>query len=275
MKNFIAVLLLVFCAVGSAKAIVIFDEYVNQNKEEIFVTGFYNYPPIGWFEGKKYETIFNPLLNIVSQRANLEFKPLIKKSYADNLKSLERKQSDIILGCFKDTKIYNNLEPVVPAVFVSPISIITLPKTKIAQITQLKNLKAGVSKDEYFSDFIKKQIKTHNAQEFDNYEQMLKALFNKEIDYIFSNYYFGTIEVSNLGLSNLVVFSKQSLWNMPVFICINKDSPKYQKLFDFFSTYSKSADVEQETKELLIKTINDIKLKNRGVTVPSYIVEQK
>ncbi len=69
---------------------------------------------------------------------------------------------------------------------------------------------------------MQKQTGKLNIEKVDNSYDLFKKLFDKEIDYIIGGRYFYMIEASKLGLQNKISFSKQALWDMPLFIGISK-----------------------------------------------------
>ena len=70
--------------------------------------------------------------------------------------------------------------------------------------------------------------------------KMFKKLYNKEIDYIIASYYLGVIKASKLGLRSKLSFSKQAIWNMPLFIGVSKASKYHDSLMRSLIVYIES-----------------------------------
>ncbi|MFI3241825.1 MAG: transporter substrate-binding domain-containing protein [Alphaproteobacteria bacterium] len=259
----------------TASAMVILDNTTLKAGPRIKINaiGYYDFPPIGFLEGKEYKTVISPLIEAIE---NINAFNTDYTAYPDHSKNIEAmNKADFFIGCYPKTYDYRNMYIVYPAIFTMPISIMTLPDKKISKISDLKTLKAGFSNNEPFPDFIKDNIKDYKAKEFNNYTEMFKALFAGEIDFIFSNYYYGLVQIAEHGLGNEISFSKKGIWDSPLFICLNKESHRSRRLLNAFNMFLEDEEIKEKIKQNLIDTINEIKIKNRGVSAPAFIERDK
>lgn len=278
MKKYLILFFLLIYSSGNLQALIVKDNNNKRVQQKITLTGFADYAPIGKKIGtysSTYQTIFQRVLDKLAQEKFLQYTYEINPDYKSSIAQTKTGKIDIVLGVYFDTYIYNEIEIVYPAVLANPISVIMLPQriSEIRSIEGLKKLKGGISQQEFLSDFVAKQITNFQVTSFENSDQMFRALFRKEIDYIFASYYWGTIEISNLGLENQVTFSKQSLWDMPIFIGVPRMSENYKSLVLPLEKILNNAEMKKNIQEDLIKMINNIKRDNSGVNAPSYATE--
>lgn len=248
--------------------------------DTITVTGFLNYPPVGYTEKTSrndiddYHTVFEGLLNEFSDATGKKIKYIYGKDYdyGELIRKVRGGQIDMALGVYHETKLYEGLELIYPSLINNQISIIMLPQNagKIKNLSQLKTLKGAVSNREYLSDFVSEQMKEYNLQYFDEPEKMFEKLYTGEIDYVFASYFFGIVETSKLGLRDKLSFSKQVIWNMPLFLGISKLSPNRNYLAGKLTSYSEKPESKSKMENKLREMIMNFELKNRGVVPPPY-----
>ena len=289
MKNILRILLTFAIAFGISNPAAAQIKNVTLKTDAydtISVIGFTNYPPVGYFEKQLkykdredafievYRTVFESLLKEFAQATGKRIKYVNEKN--DNYRELIRKvrggQIVMALGIYHETKLYEGLEIIFPSLINNPISIIMLPKNagKIKNLSQLKKLKGAVSSREYLSDFVSEQMKEYNLEYIDEPEKMFEKLYTGEIDYVFASYFFGIIESSKLGLRDKLSFSKQVIWNMPLFLGISKLSPNRNYLVGKLTSYSEKPESKTKMENKLREMIMEFELKNRGVVPPAY-----
>ena len=289
MKNILRILLTFAIAFGISNPAAAQIKNVTLKTDAydtISVIGFTNYPPVGYFEKQLkykdredafievYRTVFESLLKEFAQATGKRIKYVNEKN--DNYRELIRKvrggKIDMALGIYHETKLYEGLEIIFPSLINNPISIIMLPKNagKIKNLSQLKKLKGAVSSREYLSDFVSEQMKEYNLEYIDEPEKMFEKLYTGEIDYVFASYFFGIIESSKLGLRDKLSFSKQVIWNMPLFLGISKLSPNRNYLVGKLTSYSEKPESKTKMENKLREMIMEFELKNRGVVPPAY-----
>ena len=92
-----------------------------------------------------------------------------------------------------------------------------------------------------------------------------------KIDYVFTSYYYGIVQTSRLGIRRQVSFSKQSLWDMPLFIGVSKTAHYRKSLFSTLSKMLQNPKYKEDLQKHLIETIQNVERKNIGVVPPAFI----
>ncbi len=274
MKKIIIAIGAMFFWINNSFAVVLFNKSFDEQRARIFASSFYDFEPIAYIEDGKLSTAFDPFLELANDEANLELVKSVGPSVEENIKLVEARRG-LFIGCLPRTTIFEDLKIIYPAVLTSPVKIISLPDASISKISELKDLKAGIYKKEIFPDYVKDDMQDYNISFYDSYYQMIEALFNQEIDFVFSNHYYGIVELAKIGISNEVVISKESIWKFPLFMCVSTYSKEHEKIVAFYERILKEENIEKMIKDNLIKTINDIKTKYSGVSAPDFIKERK
>lgn len=253
----------------------------EEQKNKIKVSGFIDYPPVGYLEqnGRQqiYVTVFQQILDEFAQNTNSIIEFETDGSYKDIVTKVLGGETDLLLGSYHETKLYEGLEFVFPSLINNPISIIMLPQNanKIRTLSQLKKMKGGISNNEHLSDYVNEQLANYDIEHFDSSYKMFEKLFTGQIDYIFASHFFGIVESAKLGLRDRLSFSKQVIWNMPLFLGISKMSPYRKFLAGKLSSYSENPANKEKLEEYLKKMINKIELQYRGVVPPPYSIEEE
>lgn len=248
----------------------------NTLSKELKVTSFIDYPPFGYIKNPHnrttFTTIFQEFLDDYVKENYFTPEYVVNKNYETLIRDVRRGEIDILLGMYFETKIYNSLEIIYPSVINNPMTVIMLPSRigEIKSTIDLKKLKGGFNKSEHISDYAKNQMSLYQITEFTNSNDMYEKLFTGEIDFVFTSYYFGIFETSRLGLRNQVSFSKQTLWDMPLFIGVSKTSRYRKLLVKTLTRMSENPETKKKMNDHLIKTINEIENANRGIVPPAY-----
>ena len=127
---------------------------------------------------------------------------------------------------------------------------------------------------ELFSDYVKQQMEGYNLESVDTPLQLFEKLYTGEVDFVFTTQYFGIIEAAKLGIRDYLSFSKQIVWNMPIFIGISQLSPNRKFLSQKLSSYSENPEHKIKLEKKLQDLIYEIELKNRGVVPPAFIKKE-
>ena len=117
-------------------------------------------------------------------------------------------------------------------------------------------------------------MKNLNLEKIDNSYDLYGKLLRGEIDYIFTTYWFGSIEMMKLGVRDLVTLSKKSIWSMPVFIGISKISMERDYLSHNLTQWLSRPEVREKIKNRAIEILQKVEEETRGTVPPSYISEQ-
>lgn len=272
-------LFLVICAtffINLANAMVEVKNDKNTLSKELKVTTFLDYPPFGEIKQKgnlnTFSSIFENFIKEYSQDNYFTTEYILNKDYNKLILDVRRGEIDLILGIYFETKQYKGLEIIYPAIINNPMTVIMLPARigEVKSTVDLKKLKGGFNKNEHISDYASEQMKIYSVKEYDNSYKLFEDLFTGKIDYVFSGYYFGIVETSRLGLKNKISFSKQTLWDMPLFIGVSKTSRHRKLLFKTLSRMSEQPETKKKMNEALIEAINNIEKANIGVVPPAY-----
>lgn len=272
----LALLLIINSAVSNAQAMVELKKETNTAKEELKVTAFLDYPPFGDYANPPYResftSIFQPFVAEYAAKYNFEVSYVISKNYATLVRDVRRGEIDLLLGMYHETNVYKGLEYIFPAAINNPIIAIMLPQ-RIGEVktkSDLLKLRGGMSTHEHFSDYVNKELKEYKIKKFKTSEELYEKLFLGEIDYILGSQYYSLIEASRIGIRKKVSFSKQSLWNMPLFLGVSKMSIHKKLLTQTLTTAMENAETREKIQNVLIDTINKIEKDNVGVVPPSY-----
>ena len=230
----------------------------NRVKEELKVAAFLDYPPFGNYANPPYRdsfsSIFQPIVEDYAAKQNFEVTYVITKNYSTLVRDVRRGEIDMLLGMYHETAMYMGLEYVFPAAVNNPIVAIMLP----GRI------------HEHISDFVAQELKQYNVKKFEKSLDMYERLFAGQIDYILGSRYFSMIEALKLGIYNKVSFSKQSIWNMPLFIGISKTSIHKKLLSRTFTALMEKPETTKRIEQILIDTIKKVEKETEGVVPPSF-----
>lgn len=264
-----------------------FDRRSDSGVFDICLTGFLDYPPFGYKyysknvetlniieqENYKYASLFDIIFNELSSTSNVTSIKKYKSSYQANIGLINAGSCDIILGAYFDTKPYQQVSLIYPSLINNSVSVIMLPKTakSIKSINELKNLKGGIFAQDYFSDFVQRQMKNYNLIKEDTSLKLFEKLFTGEIDYIFATHYFGTIEAIKLGLKDQLSFSKQAIWDMPIFLGVSKASQRRKYLEEKLTSFSNNPESRAKIEQELRRIVSEFETQYQGTVPPTYI----
>lgn len=271
MKKVYIYLLIVFsslcCHISAAQ--VQFGTPKNISNSIMRVTSFEDYYPVGQMSSGHYEGILDEFLNDFKNYANFSTETYHEGDYITTIRRSIKGRADIILGIYADTSLYADLKYIYPAAFDNPVHLVMLPSNahKIKKIDDLKELKGAIDSREYWSDFVNNQLSNFKLEKFDNSQELYAKLMSGEIDYIFTTYWYGSIEMMKLGIYDLVTISKKSIWGMPVFIGISKASYEKDYLSHNLTQWLSKPEVTNKIKQRAISILKATEEKYRG-TVP-------
>jgi len=239
---------------------------------------FTDYPPFGYTaEGLGTEWSFlDKAMDLFAKKNNMEIKYRSGDNYQDTIDQLLRGKTDILLGIYHDTKIYTGLEYVFPAVLNNPVHLVMLPQNigKIKTSEDLKNLHGVYIARDHFSDFVAGNLKKYHVESVPDSLTAYEKLFTGEIDYVIGSYYYNYVEVLNLGLADYVSFSKQAIWNMPLFIGLSKASHYYGKTNSLLKHFIATEEFKQAVTSGLKEKIAQIERQTQGIVPPKFVRAQ-
>lgn len=250
-----------------------FEQIKSRTQERLRVTGFFDYYPFGEYTYNDYDGVFKPFIKEFSDNArySLEFLPVVK-NYEDTVRDVAKGEADVLLGMYSETSLYEDMKFIYPAAIDNPIHLVMLPSSmkKVRSVQDLKSLKGAIHSHEHLSDFVQDKLEGFQLEYIDNSYELYAKLMRGEIDYVLTSIYFGTIETAKLGLRKQVVFSKQSLWNMPMFIGISKSSFHREYLSHMLSKMLEKPEIREKIKNHMIEIVNSIDAQYAGTVPPSF-----
>lgn len=249
----------------------------NARKKEITATSFPDYPPFSDITGlqnsEQLKTVFAPALEKFAEEQNFEFNYIPFKNYQTAVHNVRQGEVDLLLGIYYATKLYSGLEYIFPAVMHNPVHVIMLPSniSKVSKVEDLKNLKGVYIKSEHFSDYMIKNFQNFNITPVETPYDAYEQLFVSDIDFIIGSYYFNYAYVLTTGLKNYVSFSKDSLWNMPLFIGVSKASKKSKALAPLLTKAINSEYFKKDITEAMQNTVHELEKKSQGIVPPKFV----
>ena len=290
MKKFLFVLFsfMLFCICDNSFAKNSFFSSYNKMKGTKFcLTGFTNYPPFGYLETKdktnfryySHRSVFDVVFKEFAQTSEVVLEKTYDNTspYESFLALIDSGKCDIIIGAYYETDLYKRVSIIYPSLIINPVSIITLSDNakNIKNVEQLKSLKGGIFAQDFFTDFVKEQMRPFNLIKENDPNKLFEKLFTGQIDYILATHYFGMIESIKLGIKNKLSFSKQYIWGMPMFLGVSKISPNRKYLEEKLSSYCKKADSKTKIENELRKIMAEFEKNYQGTVPPTYIKENK
>ncbi len=270
-------ILLVSLFASSTSAMVELKSDKDAQFKTLGVTSFTDYPPFGEIVTNSrnfshMQTIYSQFIEDYAQTYYYKISYVDNKPYKDLVTDVIRGEIDLILGIYYDTPIYRGIEYVYPSILNNPMTVVMLPNriNEVHKMEDLKNLKGGMDSREHLAGYVTKEMKNYDIVYEDTSEKLYEKLFTGEIDYVFTSYYYGIVQTSRLGIRKQVSFSKQSLWDMPLFIGVSKTGRYRKSLFATLTKMLQNPKYKQEMEKHLIETIQQIERENIGVVPPAF-----
>lgn len=247
------------------------DRYLGE-KKNISVTGFKNYPPFGYMEKNLFKSLFDGFWDSYENRYGFRATRYPSKNYASSVIDVRMGNIDFLFGMYNQTSIYNGIEYIYPAAINNPIHLVIMPENaeKIKTIEDVKGLKGAIHVDEPLSDYIKEYLKSLQVVTVNNSHDIFKMLFMGEIDYIIGGKYFYMIESTKLGINKQVLYSKEPVWNMPVFFGVSKPYKHRPLLVKSLSEILKTDVAKEKINNYLIQIIHNTEVEYSGVVPPDF-----
>ena len=241
------------------------------------ISGFEDYYPLGRTTSGYYEGLFDEFLLEFRTFANFGAQIYKDNSYIETIRKGAKGRTDIILGIYPDTSIYEDYKFIYPAAIENPVHLVMLPSRigEIKKISDLKNLKGAIDSREYWSDFVNDQMDELNIEKVDNSYDLYGKLMRGEVDYIFTTYWYGMIEMMKLGVKDSVSISRKSIWSMPVFIGISKISLEREYLSHNLTQWLNRQEVRDKIKARAIAILRQVEEETRGTVPPSYTLNNQ
>ena len=239
--------------------------------------GLPDYPPFSYYDEKDYHSVFlKPLYDFTNKR-HIEFGLFLDnkrtiKNLKEELLFTNICQNQLFIGAYAETKMFNKLRLLYPAVISNPLHIITLPDTnaKISSTADLQNLKGAAIKTEYFSDFVMRKIEPLDIYYAETPYDAYERLFTGDVDYIIGGLYYNKIEASKLGIEQYLSYSKKPIFTIPVFLAVCPKMPRLREFEKTMKAEMSKPEFLESIKSSILKTVNDELEKNVGIVPPSF-----
>jgi ABC-type amino acid transport substrate-binding protein len=273
-------MILCFNITHNAYGFVRYEEKHPSRTIELTMLGHMDYAPFGWHEENSqfslggYYTIFQPILDLLKKEINAKIKVKYGVKNLDDMAQKVREGSvDFFVGAYSKTEVYRGLHLLYPAVIYNPITVFMMPNriSEVKTTEDLKKLKGVRNTKEVFSDFIEKKASEYNITEVDNMYQAFEKLYNREVDYVLSSYYYGMIEAIKLGIETQIAASKQPLWRIPLFIGVAKNSPRRDIISKRITKHLSNENNLKAFEEKLQEIIVEFQKRYKGVAAPSFV----
>lgn len=239
-------------------------------------TSFIDYPPFGSLSySPPINTIFQPMVDAIMKYTPHQVEFLRDGTYPQLVFGVINGHIDILLGAYYDTERYNGIKLLYPSILNNPLVVVTMPESnfKITNKNDLKPLRGAVDDREYLADYVTKELKSYNIQHFNDSDKLYEQLFIGNIDYILTSRYYGALEQAKLGIRNMVLMSKTSVFDMPMFIGVSGVARKEQPIGNTIQIVLKKhvEEIKQQIEEKIIQVIHDADEASVGVVPPAYV----
>ena len=244
---------------------------------DIKYLGLPDYPPFSYYEDRYYKSVFLKPLGEFARKRHIEFALFTyNKAIVKNLKQAvlftDVCQNQLFIGAYPETKMFNKLHLLYPAVVSNPIHIITLPETneKIKSMADLQNLKGAAIKTEYFNDFVMRKIESLKLYYAETSLEAYEKLFTGDVDYIIGGLYYNKIESSKYGIERYLSYSKNPIFKIPVFLATCNNLPRLKDFEKALKEEMSKPEFAETIKNEILNEVNKELEKNQGIVPPAF-----
>lgn len=176
-----------------------------------------------------------------------------------------------IFGAPHKERIYSRNKDIYPAFFVNNIHVLTTPQAKLdlKDRKDLKNYKGIYVKTDRIADNILNDFSNLNITAVNSFSEAYEQLLTNKIDFLAASYYPSLLEAYKLGIRDLIVYSKNPVWKMPLFIRVRPNILK-NKQVEELSKYLKSPQYKKALREALEELVDIYQRNTAGVVPPTY-----
>lgn len=273
-----------FCLAGllfliCAQAFALVEERKGGLKthERLWVTSFLDYPPFGQINqyNDGIDTAFQPVLDAIKSDAKIGIEYSIQGTYEERLLDVVNGDIDIVLGAYYDSKEYVGIDVIYPSLLNNPLVVVTMPykSLNITNRDDLAKLKGAMDSREHLADYVQKDLRKYNIEKFDTSEKLYEQLFVGNVDYILTSRYYGALEQAKLGIRDMVLMSKQALWDMPLFLGVSRITTKSDYISKTVKDVVKARQEELKSaiEQRIIEEIRQADEAADGVVPPSFV----
>lgn len=234
-----------------------------------------NFPLSSIEQGSVFDKIFLDMEDAVSIQISLKYSKDNYKEYVENFERENQVFLDDINARFAvpyEEYPYSKNSYIYPAFFENRIHLIMSVDNKLSFHGKetLKNYKGVYVKTDNFPKYILKDFNSLGIEECVDYDEALEKLLTGKIDYIAASYYTSIIETYKKGVRNFVVYSKEPVWKISLFLRGLPKLMQNKKLNDL-KKYLKSERYKKVREDAFAELIKIYEKNTQGILPPKYI----
>ena len=197
------------------------------------------------------------------------------KNYKDTVTEFERGHTEspnALFGVYYEEVPYSKNQFIYPAFFVNNVHIIYSSKNKlnVTNKSELKNYKGVHASTDKVSKTVAQEFNALGIKEVESFPKAFEELLTGQADYLVAGYYTSLIELYKLGIKDYVIYSKNPVWKMPMFIKVDPKMKKDERIQEF-EKYLKSKSYIEKREKTLRELVEMYEENTRGLVPPTYI----
>lgn len=240
-----------------------------------------NFPISSYEQGSIFYKIFNNLNEEIGIKVIINPRG---KNYNEEVEHFERggriggtlEFSEIngIFGAPYKERPYSRNKDIYPAFFINNIHILTSAQNSLdlKDRKDLSKYRGIYVKSDRIADNILNDFSNLGIKSVESFAEAYKQLLTDKVDFIAASYYPSLLETYKLGIHNLVAYSKNPVWKMPLFIRVRPNIMKNRHIEEL-SKYLKSTQYKKALKEALEELVDIYRENTAGIVPPTYTRE--
>lgn len=230
-----------------------------------------NFPFSSIEQGSVFYKVFENILEEGNTKITLEFTPGKYEETALDFERNKNKEVNALFGVYyKEQPFYEN-KYVYPALAFNNVHLImsSFKKIDIASKKDLKNYKGIHAATDKVSDIVARDFKNLNIKEVADFPTAFEELLTGQADYIVASYYPSLIAAYKLGIKRYIIYSKTSIWKMPIFLRVTPQVMRNPNMKNLIA-YLKSSEYKKIRNEAFEELIEIYKKNTAGIVPPTY-----
>lgn len=228
------------------------------------------------FSSREQGSVFTKIFELTSEKTKTYISIYCdKKNYENIVTEFERgytESPNALFGVYYEENPYSQNQLLYPAFFTNNVHIIYSSQNRLSinNKSDLKNYKGVHAATDKVSSAVAKEFNFLGIKEVNNFSKAFEELLTGKADYMVAGYYPSLIELYKLGIKDYVVYSKNPIWKMPMFIKVDskvKRDARIQDLEKYLKSWS-YVEKREKTLEELVKMYEE---NTRGIVPPTYI----
>lgn len=228
------------------------------------------------FSSKEQGSLFYKIFEDLADKAHITLYYSYLNDFEKKVEDFERGTSpdgiNAYCNAYYEHLPYSKNEYIYPAFFENKIYVITSIQNKLDLTTKesLKKYRGIRSQTDHISSFMTKEFANLKIKDMENYAKAYEELLTGKADYMVASYYPSLIEAYKLGIRNYIIYSKDSVWKMPMFIRILPQL-KNKAQIKAMEKYLKSAHYKKIRDAAFEELIEIYKNNTQGIVPPTYV----